>query len=408
MMRLRSALVLFAFTAAGCERSPPEPLTFTEITNTSGAGSAQQRLSVGGAGDVVMSWFEPGEENYSLKYAVLGENGWGAPTTVVSDSELFVSWADTPSVVQITEDEWAAHWGVFQADSYFAFDAVVSFSSDGGTTWQEPSVLHLDGTESEHGFVSLFPHDGAIGAVWLDGRNYIVDGEFLYEDDDGTVLGTALHYAQFGLGGERLSAVQLDEMACDCCLPVVAETPDGLVLAYRDRSVEERRDIVVRWLSEGSWQPAVPVGSDNWIIEACPINGPAVAADGNQVAVAWFTAPNNDPHVFLALSTDSGQRFSAPIELDAAGSFGHVSLVLTDEGDSIVSWLRSDGDGVAITLRRITAEGNIGDPQTVARIDIGRPADFPQMVKAGRQLIFAWSDFDGDGSVKTAIADITP
>ena len=403
-----AASVIAALVAIGCERTPPELLTFVEVASPAGEGSAQQRLSVGGAGDVVMSWLEPGAEGYALKYATLGTDGWSEARTLVTRDDLFVSWADTPSVVQISEDVWAAHWGVYQAESYFAFDAVVALSADGGSTWQDPFLLHQDGTESEHGFVTLFPHEGNVGAVWLDGRNFIVDGEFLYEDHDGNVLGTGLHYAQFSPSGERLESLELDEIACDCCLPVVARSADGLVLAYRDRSVEERRDIVVRRMSGGNGQTAVPVGADNWIIEACPINGPAIAADGDAVAVAWFSAANNEPFVRLALSTDAGQSFAAPIEIDAGGSFGHVDLVLTDEGDSIVSWLRSDADGIVVTLRRITAEGAVGVPQTLAHIDIGRPADFPQMVKAGRQLVFAWSDFDGEGTVKTAVAEITP
>ncbi|MFL2554971.1 MAG: sialidase family protein [Candidatus Rariloculaceae bacterium] len=403
IVTLISAVLLMA----GCERAPPEPLTFYEVANPAGEGSAQQRLSVGGGGDVVMSWLEPGTEGHALKYAIMVTDGWSESQTVVTGDNLFVNWADTPSVVKISDNLWAAHWGVYQAESYFAFNAIVALSVD-GSAWREPFLLHQDGTESEHGFVTLFSQEGSVGAVWLDGRNYIVDGEFLYQDHNGNVLGTALHYAQFSSSGNRLKSFELDEIACDCCLPVIAQSSDGFVLAYRDRSLEERRDIVVRRMSGGNWQDAVLVGADNWIIEACPINGPAIAADGDSVAVAWFSATNNEPYVRLALSADAGKSFGEPIEIDADGSFGHVDLVLTDEGDAIVSWLRSDADRVAITLRRITAEGLVGEAQTVAHIDIGRPADFPQMVKVGRQLVFAWSDFDGNGKVRTAVAEITP
>ncbi len=403
IVTLISAVLLMA----GCERAPPEPLTFYEVANPAGEGSAQQRLSVGGGGDVVMSWLEPGTEGHALKYAIMVTDGWSESQTVVTGDNLFVNWADTPSVVKISDNLWAAHWGVYQAESYFAFNAIVALSVD-GSAWREPFLLHQDGTESEHGFVTLFSQEGSVGAVWLDGRNYIVDGEFLYQDHNGNVLGTALHYAQFSSSGNRLKSFELDEIACDCCLPVIAQSSDGFVLAYRDRSLEERRDIVVRRMSGGNWQDAVLVGADNWIIEACPINGPAIAADGDSVAVAWFSATNNEPYVRLALSADAGKSFGEPIEIDADGSFGHVDLVLTDEGDAIVSWLRSDADRVAITLRRITAEGLVGEAQTVAHIDIGRPADFPQMVKVGRQLVFAWSDFDGNGKVRTAGAEITP
>lgn len=403
IVTLISAVLLMV----GCERAPPEPLTFYEVANPAGEGSAQQRLSVGGGGDVVMSWLEPGTEGHALKYAIMVTDGWSESQTVVTGDNLFVNWADTPSVVKISDNLWAAHWGVYQAESYFAFNAIVALSVD-GSAWREPFLLHQDGTESEHGFVTLFSQEGSVGAVWLDGRNYIVDGEFLYQDHNGNVLGTALHYAQFSSSGNRLKSFELDEIACDCCLPVIAQSSDGFVLAYRDRSLEERRDIVVRRMSGGNWQDAVLVGADNWIIEACPINGPAIAADGDSVAVAWFSATNNEPYVRLALSADAGKSFGEPIEIDADGSFGHVDIVLTDEGDAIVSWLRSDADRVAITLRRITAEGLVGEAQTVAHIDIGRPADFPQMVKVGRQLVFAWSDFDGNGKVRTAVAEITP
>ena len=403
IVTLISAVLLMV----GCERAPPEPLTFYEVANPAGEGSAQQRLSVGGGGDVVMSWLEPGTEGHALKYAIMVTDGWSESQTVVTGDNLFVNWADTPSVVKISDNLWAAHWGVYQAESYFAFNAIVALSVD-GSAWREPFLLHQDGTESEHGFVTLFSQEGSVGAVWLDGRNYIVDGEFLYQDHNGNVLGTALHYAQFSSSGNRLKSFELDEIACDCCLPVIAQSSDGFVLAYRDRSLEERRDIVVRRMSGGNWQDAVLVGADNWIIEACPINGPAIAADGDSVAVAWFSATNNEPYVRLALSADAGKSFGEPIEIDADGSFGHVDLVLTDEGDAIVSWLRSDADRVAITLRRITVEGVVGEAQTVAHIDIGRPADFPQMVKVGRPRVFAWSDFDGTGKVRTAVAEITP
>ena len=35
------------------------------------------------------------------------------------------------------------------------------------------------------------------------------------------------------------------------------------------------------------------VYNDGWKIAACPVNGPAVAANGKRVALAWFTAPND-------------------------------------------------------------------------------------------------------------------
>ena len=49
----------------------------------------------------------------------------------------------------------------------------------------------------------------------------------------------------------------------------------GPVAVYRDRSPEEIRDISVVRLVDGVWTEPAPVHADNWMIEGCPVNGPA-------------------------------------------------------------------------------------------------------------------------------------
>ena len=399
------SLALTTLLCLGCERSPPGPLSFTDIGSPAGVGSAQPRLVVGPEGGAVLSWLELADGDHALKYASLGDLGWGEVRTVAASDDWFVNWADTPSIVPAAGDLWAAHWLRDQPESFFAYDSFVAFSVDGGASWQAPSLLHRDGTETEHGFVTLFREEDGVSAVWLDGRNLIIDGEYLYEDADGNIVGTSLRYARFSATGERLESLELDELVCDCCLPDVALASSGPVLAYRDRTTEEGRDIVIRRMEGGQWQAPLPLSPDNWVIEACPINGPAIAAKGDSVAVAWFSAPGNDPYVRLALSEDSGRSFGTPVEIDAAGSFGHVDVAITDSGDAAITWLRSENDGVGLAIRRVSAAGLVGETQTVAVIDIGRPADFPQIVAAGDRLVFAWTEFEDGGTVKTAVAE---
>jgi hypothetical protein len=401
------AVSTLALVAYGCDRSPPGPLEILEIDNAAAPGSAEPHLSVGGDGTTVLSWIEPRENADALMFSTYDGGSWSPARTVVEGTDWFVSWADPPSVVPILGDLWAAHWMRNQPDSYFALDVVFALSTDAGATWQTPEVLHRDGTESEHGFVSLFPQQGQVAAVWLDGRNYIQDGVYLYEDADGNLLGTGLHYAQYAATGERLDASTIDDMVCDCCLPDVALTSDGPVVAYRDRTVQEKRDIVVRRMQDNQWQAALALSPDNWVIEACPINGPTIAASGDDVVVAWFSAPEDEPHVRIAQSFDAGRSFSPALEIDAAGSFGYVDVVLIDSGDAIVSWFRREADGISLSIRRVYADGQLGEIQSVAFVDIGRPADFPQMVYANDQLIFAWTDFEGAGSLKTAVAELS-
>ncbi len=202
-LRVLSLAVVLLLTL-GCDRSPPGPLTVAEIATPAAEGSGQPNLAVGPDGEAVLSWLEPTLDGYALKFSSLHAAGWSAARTVAGGDDWFINWADFPSVVPISEDLWAAHWLQYQPDSYFAYDAMLALSSDGGASWQAPQMLHQDGTESEHGFVTLFPQRDSVGAVWLDGRNFIQDGEFVYQDAAGNMLGTGLHYARFGAAGERL------------------------------------------------------------------------------------------------------------------------------------------------------------------------------------------------------------
>ncbi len=110
------------------------------------------------------------------------------------------------------------------------------------------------------------------------------------------------------------------------------------MVAYRDRDEGEIRDIsVVRATREG-WSAPSRVHRDDWRITACPVNGPAIAALGRTVAVAWFTAPDQ-PRIRLAFSDDAGVSFAAPLEIASGRVTGRVDLVLLDDRRAAVSWL---------------------------------------------------------------------
>ena len=401
---------LLACIAAGCSEAPLGPLTVTELATPAGDFSGQAHLAAAPDGAAVLSWLEPTTgDGMGLKYTVLpaGSDTWTPPRQLAEGENWFVNWADFPSIVPMSASVWAAHWLVYQED-FEGYDIVVAVSSDAGGTWGEPFLLNSDGTPTEHGFVTLFPLGEDIAAVWLDGRNMIVDGEFTYESPAGDMLGTSLRYARFDRDGRRISDAEIDNLVCDCCQPDIAQTGDGPILIYRDRTTEEVRDIVVRRMTVGEWHAAQPLPADNWVIEACPINGPAIAADGEDVAAAWFSAVDAQPVVHYARSADGGASFGDSIEIDAAGSFGYVDVELLANGDAVVSWLRSSGENLSFATRRVSPSGELGPVEPVALVDLSRPLDFPQMVSAGDRVIFVWTDYTTGSNVKTAAGSYRP
>jgi hypothetical protein len=107
--------------------------------------------------------------------------------------------------------------------------------------------------------------------------------------------------------------------------------------------------------------------------------------------------------VHFARSTDAGATFGDAIDVDTGGSFGYVDVELLDNGDGVVSWLRSSGEDLALATRRISRSGELHPIETVTIVDLSRPLDFPQMISAGDRLVFLWTDYSTGSNVKTGI-----
>lgn len=407
MLIVKFVLVFFLLgLLSACAESIFEIQGPEMLASPAGSGSAQPHLSISADNDLVLSWLEPTGSRYALKFSTKQNGQWLPPRELASGSNWFVNWADFPSVVPIKGNLWAAHWLVIQEDG-FGYDVVLSISQDSGNSWSEPIPLHLDGTLTEHGFVTLFPMLSGIGAVWLDGRNFIQNGEFAFETSTGELLGMSLRYAQFDANGSHVIAQELNDFVCDCCQTDVALIEGDALLVYRGRTIEEVRDIVFQRFSDNEWNSPEVLHDDNWVIAGCPINGPAIDAMDSNVAVAWFSAATDRPLVRLAWSDNGGRDFAEPIDVDLDGSFGHVDVAVIGDDQSAVSWLRSEEDGLSLMVRTVHNSGEMGPPRLVANIGSMRPLGFPQMVFDGSNLIFAWTDLSDTQHVRTAVVGIT-
>ena len=367
-------------------------------------GSAQPHLASGPGNSVVLSWLEPAGEGIALRYSTFDGHSWTSPTSVAAGDNWFINWADFPSVSPINDTTWAAHWLVKKPGSVYSYDVYASISDDAGGTWNKPFVVHNDNTATEHGFVSLFPWQGEVGVLWLDGRNTQPgDGH------DSHAGGMTLRSARFSDSGVAAERVEVDGLICDCCSTDIALTANGPVAVYRDRTPEEIRDISVSRLVDGEWSRGTPVADDGWEISGCPVNGPAIDANGELASVAWFTAAKDQPAVRVASSSDSGASFAAPVDIDLDSPLGRVDIVQLADGSSIVSWLATGDERTAtITVRHVGADGSLGDAIAVSSTDEGRASGFPQMIRSGDNLLFAWTDVSGDDSqVRTRLVPIS-
>lgn len=385
--------------ATGCGEPPkaaPEPAQAVELETPSRPDSGEPDLTVAPDGSVLLSWIEPaGEGGVALRYSRREPGGeWSTPRTVATGDDWFVNWADFPSLATLPDGTLLAHWLRKSGPGTFAYDVQLAVSRDAGATWSEPLVPHRDGTESEHGFVSMAPEAGdRMGVAWLDGRNTV--GE-----EDGA---TALMFASVTAAGDVREEVLLDPRVCDCCQTGMARTDRGLLVVYRDRTESEMRDISYVRSDGERWSEPRTLFPDGWEIHGCPVNGPSVAARDSRVAVAWFTAPDAEGRVNVIQSEDGGQTWGAPVRVDDGEPIGRVQVVLLENGEALVTWLEVDESGTHLALRRLGNDGGLGPALRVAESSASRSSGFPRLAVSGQEVVFAWSDSAEPPRVRTAV-----
>lgn len=371
-----------------------EPVTVDHLPTPAGAGSAEPNLATGPDGRVYLSWLEPETDSvHALRFAVLDGDEWSEARTIARGDDWFVNWADFPAIVALPDGRLAAHYLQRnpRSDVGYHYDVRIVQSADGGASWSTPVAPHRDGVPAEHGFVSLFRAEGdSLGAIWLDGRKT--------SEEFGGTHEMTLRYTTLAAGGQAGPELEIDGRICDCCQTSVAHTSAGPVVVYRDRTADEIRDIYIARMTDGAWREGRPVHDDGWQIAACPVNGPSVAADGDLVAVAWFTAARDTARVLMAFSDDAGETFGAPVRVDGGDPAGRVDVELLPDGGAVVSWIeRTGGEAAEVRVRTVAPDLRLSEPVAVAVSSGQRASGFPRMVIAGDRIVFAWTE-PGDSS----------
>ncbi len=389
----------------GCSQKKNETLPWREIASPAGLGSNTPNLFAANDGRIFLSWTERfGDKRHALRFAVYKNDVWSTPQTIAEGDSWFVNWADFPSLVAFVDGALVAHWLAKFGEGAYAYNVNIALSNDAGKNWSNAIVPHQDGTPTEHGFVSMLPwQDERALVVWLDGRNFAKLSNGHHEAATPTEEMTLRCVMMDKNGGLHDEAI-LDARVCECCQTDAALTANGAVAVYRDRSMQEIRDIGIVRFHNASWTEPKILHADNWVHHGCPVNGPAIAANGAFVAVAWYTAAQDTPHVRVAFSNDEGATFGQPFEVGGGDPIGRVDLILLPDNSALLSWMEqmeSDGE---IRVRRVRADGWRGESQTVAPSSAGRASGFPRLARNENEIVLAWTQVGDPSTVRTAVA----
>ena len=406
MRRLAVLAAACLYAAGGCqfgeaprEGAPAAVPVVRELETPAGPGSLAPSLAATADGRVLLSWVEPrGEGRHALRFASRATGGaWSQALTVQEGAGWFVNWADFPHLSALADGTLFAHWLEKRpGGTTYDYDVRVSRSRDGGRSWDAPFTPYRDETAGEHGFVAFAPLDAArMGVLFLDGRET--------KRKDGAMT---LRFAAVTRDALPEPDTGVDERVCDCCQTALVTTSRGLVAAYRDRSTSEVRDVAVVRFENGRWSEPIFPGAEGWQIHACPVNGPALAAAGDRVALAWFTMAGEAPRVKVALSQDAGASWGPPQIVDDGRPIGRVDVALADAGAmAVVSWLEETDAGASIRLRRVGA-GGAAASFPLAGTSTARSSGFPRLAIADGEIVMAWRDASEPARLKTAIVEL--
>jgi hypothetical protein len=367
-----------------------------ELPSPAPLNSSLSRVSLDELGGLYLSWVAQGDSRAQLAYSKWVDDTWSEPQTISEGADWFVNWADFP-VLSMNGGEGVAHWLQSSGEGSYDYDVVASFYDQSQAQWGEGILVNRSGVAAEYGFVSMLPMGEQQTLIaWLDGRNT------KNEPEGGPMT---LRGAVFDATGNNLREWELDQATCDCCQTSAAMTEAGPVVVFRDRSAEEVRDIAIVRLIDENWTAPAIVHKDNWQVMGCPVNGPAVAARDNVVAVAWFTAAKDSPKVQLVLSKDSGASFAQPMPVAGSDTNGRVDVEILVNGEVVVSWMDTQTAQAKIVLSRFSATGQPIDSIDVAVSSGSRRSGFPVIESVENTVYVSWTDISDTPRVRVARVD---
>jgi hypothetical protein len=209
-------------------------------------------------------------------------------------------------------------------------DVLALRSSDGGKTWTGP-VLVNDVADSAREGLHAMASDGkgALCCVWLDLRNRKTEVMASTSADGG------------GTWNKNVLVYQSpDGSVCECCHPSVTFDAQGRIFVLWRNSLDGARDMYVASSSDGgkTFGKAAKLGSGSWPLEACPMDGGAIAATApGKVATAW----RREKSVYLLLAGESEERL--------LGSGEQPWIAATARGTYVV-WLKKRGEAAHLLV----------------------------------------------------------
>ncbi|MYM22605.1 exo-alpha-sialidase [Duganella sp. FT135W] len=274
-----------------------------------------------------------------------------------------------------------------------AYTSEVRFmrSENGGHSFSEPVTVHKDMNVITHGFAStVVDAKGYIYVTWIDKRDQQEAKEAGHP-----YAGAAQYYAVSLDGGRSFQGdYKIADHSCECCRSSLALNSEGhAVLLWRHVFQPNIRDHAFTMLTPGGKPQTIERATfDNWAIDACPHQGPALAyGDDGRRHQTWFTGGEDGGGLYYASQAATGGLVT-PIRL-GSGQAANAEVAVSGQQVEI-AWKEFDG---TVTQIRGMSSGDAGHTwQTRTLASTNGASDQPRLAKNGRRIFLVWrTETDG-------------
>lgn len=348
-MKRRSLLLSLALLLAPVTRAAGDTPVFVvqndPVATPAGRDARAPQLTRSPDGAIYLTWIEPSAGNSVLRFAAYqsAARAWNpARTATLSDGDY--AFAAGP-------DNRLALLGCMPG-SLFLVE-----SADAGATWGKPVMIGLPSKTTPRTPALAFLADGRLLAAWtLE-----------------TAPGDAGLHARVLNGPAPADDHLIDARVSPGSAPAIVAFPDGgALLVYRGRTEIGVQDIHTARFDAGAWPPPTTLISDLWKPATPPRDGPVLDSRGPHVTAAWFGGTDG-PDVQVSVSSNAARQWLMPNRVDDINPLGRPSLVLLDDGASLVSWVEQDGSRENVLLRRLSSRNTLSVPVRLAQGVTGHP-----------------------------------
>jgi hypothetical protein len=283
-------------------------------------------------------------------------------------------------------------------------------SLDGGRTFAKSVIVAGTDSPGNRGWEAIAAgRRGNVHLLWLDHRRLAPDA------GQPSAPGAAHHNHAASAGGRHdgVAMAQLSQLyigtvddaatfraitggVCYCCKTALVTAPDGtLNAAWRHVYPGNLRDIAFASSQDSGRTFSAPlrVSEDNWQLDGCPDDGPAMAVDDdNRVHLIWPTRVLDDrqrPTVGLFYASRDGGQFSQRLRLPTDGVPHHPQVAVASDV-LLAAWdeLRNG------TRQVVLARASLREPHNgFSRWIVSGSARgiYPSMVVTAEGAVVAWT-----------------